>query len=88
MSIIDEINKLKQDPEYQTWKDSFLKYVHDKQQLTQPIQFFLMYDIDDRKYCIKSEVTPTFNMIALQSAWVMAKKDKDQTIKIKECEYK
>lgn len=84
--ISEFIRKLKKDLGYKTWKDSFYNYVHSRDRVSHPINYFLMYDIDTKSYSIKSEFTATYNQIVLLKARLPSKSDKQQIV-IEEYKY-
>lgn len=69
------ITDLKKDIGYKTWVLQFKNTVERKDRIPVLIKYFLVYDLDDKTYSIKSEYQVTYNMIVLQTAIIPSKKD-------------
>ena len=87
MSLNQEIESLKNRPDFKKHCQVFEDTVKRKDRLTNPMRWYLLYDIDDKKWTTHSEISATHNQIAFIEATVPGKKDKVQEIEIKELSY-
>jgi hypothetical protein len=89
MNIINfNLKELKSDQSYKTWKDQFSSFVQSKDRTPHQLHYYLVYDIDDKTFMIKSEYEVTYNQIVMQTALIPSKKDIKLDIVIKDYEYK
>jgi hypothetical protein len=85
------VKALRAGPEYQKWMERF-KVDMDKAErlVATQTKHFLVFDIDEKKYMIKSELKVNYNQIVLQECTLPPKKDTKTTtttIQINNYEY-
>lgn len=82
------IKTLRTGEEYQKWKTRFKIDMEKAERLTNTqTKHFLVFDIDDKKYTIESELKVNYNQIVLQECIVPSKKDVKGQVQVKEYEY-
>ncbi len=93
MTIIEEslskfLSSLRKDQGYKNWKKQFEDWVQTKDRVNDELKYFLIYDIDDRIYRIRSEYSATHNQIKLITAFIPPKRDKNKLIEYQYHVYK
>jgi hypothetical protein len=79
------INSIKSLPDYPKWVARFEKEMQKVTRLPDSqITYFLVYDLDDKKFDILSEYKVTYNQISLQICVIPPKKDKNAVVEINE----
>ena len=82
------VKTLRTGEEYQKWKTRFKKDMEKAERLASTqTKHFLVFDIDDKKYMIESELKINYNQIVLQECIVPSKKDAKAIIEVKDYEY-
>jgi hypothetical protein len=70
------ITDLKKDSAYKTWVLQFKNLVERKDRLsTAELKYYLVYDLDEKSFSIKSEYQTNYNMITLKVATIPPKKE-------------
>lgn len=80
------LGPLKSDLGYRGWVDQFYYFVHSKDRTREKQTWYLLYDLDNKSYCIRSEHTANFNQIALKVATIPEKDKIKEDIQIKDYE--
>jgi hypothetical protein len=84
-----DLRPLKSDLGYVAWILNFDKFVASKALDRAPsaLNYYLLYDLDEKKYCIESDRSATFNQIILRQARIPSKKDLKNEVEIKDYEF-
>lgn len=85
--MIINTDSLKFCKEYDKWVKNFDDEMAVKERITQAIKYFLVYDIEDKKYKSVSDYKINYNQIVLKSCQIPAKKDVKSENVMQEHEY-
>lgn len=72
-------------PSFKKAQDQFRKVVLGKDRIDRQLYYFLLYDLDRKKYVIESDVTATYNQITVLTGIIPSKKEgAEKQVKIEE----
>lgn len=80
------LKPLKSDISYHGWVEQFNLSIRSKDRIKEEQTWYLLYDIEDKTYVIRSDLTATFNQIALRVAKIPEKNKIKEDIQIKDYE--
>lgn len=78
------VKELQADRSYKAMLKKFHQIAESKDRTREGFTMFLMFDIDDLEFKIQTEYNATHNQIALATAAIPGKGDKDKEIKYEE----
>jgi hypothetical protein len=81
------IKEIKKGQGYKTWKKQFQDWVNTKDRTNDHLKYFLIFDVDQRSFKLRSEYSITHNQIALMEAILPPKRNSDKPIEYKEYKY-
>ncbi len=82
------ISELKKEMGYHNWNKQFEDWVQTKDRVNDELTYYLIYDIDNRSYKMRSEYNVTHNHIKLMTAYLPPKRDKGKPVRFISHDYK